>query len=80
LTKPLGTLRTGWIRFQPLRSRLSQASRAVEKRLREELAKLLVEGNEEKRRKVDLQRGESCEFLALEFRRVGSRRGRGMPL
>src|SRR5215471_15701029 len=32
---------------------------AVEKRLREELAKLQVEVNEEKSRKVDLQRGES---------------------
>ena len=53
---------------------------AVEKRLREELAKLLVEVNEEKSRKVDLQRGESFGFLGLEFRRVGSRRGRRMPL
>ena len=44
------------------------------------MAKLLVEGNEEKSRKEDLQRGESCGFLGLEFRRVGSRRGRGMPL
>ena len=38
---------------------------AVEKRLREELAKLLVEVNEEKSRKVDLQRGESVGFLGL---------------
>src|SRR6516165_1888012 len=54
--------------------------RQVEKRLREELAKLLVEVNEEKSRKVDLQRGESFGFLGFEFRRVRSRRGRWMPL
>jgi len=53
---------------------------AVEKRLREELAKLQVEVNEEKSRKVDLQRGESCAFLGFDFRRVRSRRGRWMPL
>jgi RNA-directed DNA polymerase len=53
---------------------------AVEKRLREELAKLLVEVNEEKSRKVDLQRGESFGFLGFEFRRVRSHRGRWMPL
>jgi RNA-directed DNA polymerase len=53
---------------------------AVEKRLREELAKLQVEVNEEKSRKVDLQRGESFGFLGFEFRRVRSCRGRWMPL
>jgi RNA-directed DNA polymerase len=53
---------------------------AVEKRLREELAKLHVEVNEEKSRKVDLQRGQSFGFLGLEFRRIRSRRGRWMPL
>jgi RNA-directed DNA polymerase len=53
---------------------------AVEKRLREELAKLQVEVNEEKSRTVDLQRGESFGFLGFEFRRVRSRRGRWMPL
>ena len=53
---------------------------AVEKRLREEWAKLQVEVNEEKSRKVDLQRGESFGFLGFEFRRVRSRRGRWMPL
>ena len=53
---------------------------AVEKRLREELAKLQVEVNEEKSRKVDLQQGESFGFLGFEFRRVRSRRGRWMPL
>src|SRR6516165_8463627 len=54
--------------------------RAVEKRLREELAKLQVEVNEEKSRRADLQQGESFGFLGFEFRRVRSRRGRWMPL
>src|SRR3954464_7548112 len=53
---------------------------AVEKRLREELAKLQVEVNEEKSRKVDLERGESFGFLGFEFHRVRSRRKRWMPL
>ncbi len=53
---------------------------AVEKRLREELAKLQVEVNEEKSRRVDLQRGESFGFLGFEFRRVRSHRERWMPL
>ena len=54
--------------------------KAVEKRLREESAKLQVEVNEEKSRKVDLQQGESFGFLGFEFRRIRSRRGRWMPL
>src|SRR5450755_1589952 len=62
---------------QPRQQRLRQA---VEKRLREELAKLQVEVNEEKSRTVDLQRGESFGFLGFEFRRIRSRRGRWMPL
>src|SRR3954451_2728160 len=53
---------------------------AVEKRLREELAKLEVEVNEEKSRKVDLERGESFGFLGFDFRRVRTLRGRWMPL
>ena len=53
---------------------------AVEKRLREEFAKLDVEVNEEKSRRVDLKRGESFGFLGFEFRRVRSRAGRWMPL
>jgi RNA-directed DNA polymerase len=51
---------------------------AVEKRLREELAKLQVEVNEDKSRKVNLQQGESFGFLGFEFRRIRSRRW--MPL
>src|SRR5262249_22496006 len=54
--------------------------RAVEQRLREELAKLQVEVNEEKSRRVDLTQGESFGFLGFEFRRIRSRRGRWMPL
>ena len=54
--------------------------RAVEKRLREELAKLQVEVNEEKSRTVDLKRNESFGFLGFEFRRVLTHRGRWMPL
>jgi RNA-directed DNA polymerase len=49
---------------------------AVEKRLREELAKLRVEINEEKSRKVDLSKGESFGFLGFEYRRVRSRNGK----
>jgi RNA-directed DNA polymerase len=49
---------------------------AVEKRLREELAKLRVEINEEKSRKVDLTKGESFGFVGFEFRRVRSRKGK----
>jgi RNA-directed DNA polymerase len=53
---------------------------AVEQRLREELAKLQVEVNEEKSRRVNLTQGESFGFLGFEFRRIRSRRGRWMPL
>ena len=48
---------------------------AVEKRLREELAELQVEVNEEKSRIVDLCRGDSFGFLGFDFRRIRSRRG-----
>ena len=41
---------------------------AVEKRLRQELAKLGVEINEEKSRVVDLRKGESFAFLGFEYR------------
>jgi RNA-directed DNA polymerase len=54
--------------------------RAIEKRLREELAQLEVAVNEEKSRRVDLEQGGSFGFLGFEFRRVLSRRGRWMPL
>ena len=54
--------------------------RAVVKRIRQELAKLQVEVNEEKTRVVDLARGESFGFLGFEFRRIRSHAGRWMPL
>jgi RNA-directed DNA polymerase len=53
---------------------------AVSKRIREELAKIQVEVNEEKTRTVDLRAGESFGFLGFEFRRVRSRGGKWMPL
>ena len=53
---------------------------AVEKRLREEFAKLEVEVNEDKSSRVDLTQGRSFGFLSFEFRRVCSRSGRWMPL
>ncbi len=49
---------------------------AVEKRLREEVAKLGVEINEQKSRMVDLSKGESFVFLGFEYRRVRSRKGK----
>jgi RNA-directed DNA polymerase len=53
--------------------------KAVDKRLREELAKLHVEINEAKSRIVDLGKGESFGFLGFEFRRVRSRKGAWRP-
>jgi RNA-directed DNA polymerase len=53
--------------------------KAVDKRLREELAKLHVQINEEKSRTVDLARGESFGFLGFDFRRVRSLAGRWRP-
>jgi len=53
--------------------------RAVNKRLREELAKLEVEVNDEKTRLVDLTKGECFGFLGFEFRRVRSLNGAWRP-
>jgi RNA-directed DNA polymerase len=53
--------------------------KAVEKRLREEFAKLQVEINEEKNSIVDLSRGESFGFLGFDFRRTRSLRGVWRP-
>jgi len=52
---------------------------AVATRLREELAKLAVQINEEKSRTVDLAWGESFGFLGFDFRRVRSRAGKWRP-
>ena len=53
--------------------------KAVGKRLREELAKLQVEINEEKSRIVHLAKGDSFTFLSFEFRRILSRKGAWRP-
>ena len=53
---------------------------AIDKRLRQEFAKLQVDVNEQKSRRVDLTRGESFGFLGFEFRRIRSRMGRRMAL
>jgi RNA-directed DNA polymerase len=53
--------------------------RGVERRLREELAKLRVEIYEEKSRMVDLKKGESFTFQGFEYRRILSRNGKWRP-
>jgi RNA-directed DNA polymerase len=53
--------------------------KAVGKRLREEVAKLQVEINEEKSRIVDLAKRGSFTFLGFEFRRILSRKGVWRP-
>ena len=62
-----GHLRSRWLR------------EAVNRRLREELATLDLEVNEEKSRIVDLTKEESFGFLGFDFRRVRSLRGRWRP-
>jgi RNA-directed DNA polymerase len=52
---------------------------AVNKRLREELAKLRVEINEEKSRLANLAEGDSFGFLGFEFRLVLSLKGARRP-
>ena len=52
---------------------------AVNRRLREELAKLRVEINEEKSRLGNLSKGDSFGFLGFEFRRILSRKGAWRP-
>jgi len=53
--------------------------KAVNQRLREELAKLHVDINEDKSRFVDLAKGESFGFLGFDFRRVRSLQGKWRP-
>jgi RNA-directed DNA polymerase len=59
-----GQWRNGWL------------LRAVDRRLREELAKLDLRLNETKSRIVDLTQGEAFGFLGFTFRRLRSPRGR----
>src|SRR6266576_3579013 len=51
----------------------------VTKRLREEFAKLQVEINDEKSRRVDLERGENFGFLGFDFRYLRGLRGGMRP-
>jgi len=53
--------------------------KAVDRRLREEFAKLGVAINEDKSRMVDLKQGESFTFLGFEYRRILSLRGKWRP-
>jgi RNA-directed DNA polymerase len=53
--------------------------KAVDRRLREEFAKIQVEVNEEKSRVVDLAKGETFGFLGFDFRRVRSLKGEWRP-
>ena len=53
--------------------------KAVDKRLREELAKLRVEINEEKSRIADLAKGGSFAFLGFEYRLVLGRNRKWRP-
>ena len=53
--------------------------RAINQRLREELATLQVDINEEKTRIVDLAKGECFGFLGFDFRRVRSLDGAWRP-
>ena len=50
--------------------------KAVDRRLREEVAKLRVEVNEDKSRMVDLKKGESFTFLGFEYRRIPTFQGK----
>ena len=54
-------------------------ARAVEQRLRQELAKLKVEINEEKSKIVDLAKGGSFTFLGFEYRRTLGRNRKWRP-
>jgi RNA-directed DNA polymerase len=53
--------------------------KAVDKRLREEVAKLRVSINEDKSRMVDLKAGESFTFLGFEYRRILSLQRKWRP-
>jgi RNA-directed DNA polymerase len=53
--------------------------KAVDRRVREEFAKLDLRLNEAKSRIVDLSQGESFGFLGFDFRRIRSRRGVWRP-
>lgn len=54
--------------------------RGIEKRLREELAKVQVELNEEKTKTVDLRKGESFNFLGFQWTRALGSSGKWRPI
>lgn len=54
--------------------------KAAYKRLREELKKLDVTLNEEKTKTVDLEKGETFDFLGFTFRRCKSKSGKWWPM
>jgi RNA-directed DNA polymerase len=58
------------------RPRAGRLPEKVSRRIREELARLEVEVNEDKSKTVDLEAGESFGFLGFDFRRVRTRFGR----
>src|SRR5262249_21611441 len=60
-------------------ARLDWLIEAINKRLREELARIQVEINAEKSRLVDLSKGESFGFWALSFAGCGAGKGSGDP-
>jgi RNA-directed DNA polymerase len=53
--------------------------KAIQKRFGEELQLIEVELNTEKTKTVDLCKGESFEFLGIQFRRVRTRKGKWRP-
>ncbi len=59
--------------------RHARLAQVAERRLREALAQLDLQVNEEKSRIVDLSQGGSFGFLGFDFRRVRSRRGVWRP-
>ena len=65
---------TWWSKLMGIRG-MHWVLRAVEQRLREELALLHVTLNEDKSRLVDLAQGECFGFLGFAFRRIRSRNG-----
>ena len=85
-TREGGTLRVEYARFADDlvilvdgERRHEWLLRAIDRRLREEFAKLGLALNEAKSRVVDLVKGESFGFLGFDFRRVRSVRGRWRP-
>ena len=54
--------------------------KATQRRIKEEIAMLQVELNEEKSKVVDLTKGERFSFLGYDFRRIRSNNGKWRPL